>query len=799
MNMLYFESGEKRLVKIHNHLPKLLSLPYLPVILAPFVLLAPVYLAGKALYWGTPYLQFVPWWFRAQQLLGLGSSVLWDPLTGMGAPLIANYQSALFYPPTWLYLLAGWLKGLPGIAWMQAPLIAAHLAWAGLGMIQFAKELKLKPMAQMVGGLAFGLSGYLLTRSGFLSINAAVSWTPWILWGAARLSNDADEINFFRGKESQDNHLRDFLFSGIRLGVLIGCQLLAGHAQVSWYTLVLAGLWVTFLGKGKVFIRWLGFAASAILGVGMAMVQLLPTFEYLSQSQRSSAVDYEFAMNYSFSPWRLSGLVAPDLFGNPARGGFWGYGNYWEDAIYIGLVGFVFALVALFHWKKHRKLTVFLFIIITGSMLLAFGQNTLIFPWLYEHVPTFDMFQAPTRWSLLTVWGLALLGSLGMDLWQKPSGKSLYVLRLATAGAAAVIAGAAVGWYLLRVNSETPQLLSMVQSLALMGFWAVLIGILLLRTPAEEAESSWWQHSVVVVMVLDLLVSVWGLLPGIDVGLYRTSIGNQTELEEILGKGRIYLPLEEERKLKFEAYFNFESFQSRNDWMELPETLLPNSFVYAGIASANNFDPLVPARYAAWMAELDAAPIAVREKMLNLMAVSVVEREDVSQPFGVRFEQIESTPEPLRWFGCAEVAADEKKALAMTLSVESGVEKLILEAAQFSGQPDCAGTYHANLVVLEEKPEELVVKISTQDRGWLHWSEVWYPGWKAWVDEEETNLLRANYLFRAVEVPPGEHIIRISYEPLLYKMGVMISVVTWAAVLFSGYLLVNKRSSQKNI
>ena len=45
-------------------------------------------------------------------------------------------------------------------------------------------------------------------------------------------------------------------------------------------------------------------------------------------------------------------------------------------------------------------------------------------------------------------------------------------------------------------------------------------------------------------------------------------------------------------------------------------------------------------------------------------------------------------------------------------------------------------------------------------------SEVYYPlGWKAFIDGEPAPLLRANFLFRAVSVPPGSHVVEMRFEP----------------------------------
>ena len=89
------------------------------------------------------------------------------------------------------------------------------------------------------------------------------------------------------------------------------------------------------------------FSGAVALAVALAAVQPLPTAEYLLESQRSAAVDYEFAMTYSFWPWHFLSFLAPGLFGHPAVGDYWGYANYWEDAVYIGLIPFVLGAAAL--------------------------------------------------------------------------------------------------------------------------------------------------------------------------------------------------------------------------------------------------------------------------------------------------------------------------------------------------------------------------------------------------------------------------------------------------------------------
>ena len=326
------------------------SLPFLPLWLAPLVLFAPLLLRGEALFWGTPFLQFVPWRSWAWETLSSGHLPLWNPLVGMGAPLAANYQSALFYPPNWLLLILAAAGGPAWLAWGGTLLVIAHLAWSGVGMAWLVRRLGMNPLAQVVSGLAFGMGGYLVARAGFFSINAAVSWLPWILAAGTRLAVP----DGLASSDAVGKGWRSLAMRTLPLAICLAFQLLAGHAQTAFYTLLLLAAWTCLWGW--LLARWKGLrqaAAGLVLAVGLgaalAAIQLFPTAEYLQQSQRSSSVDFNYAMNYSFFPLRFLTLLAPNLLGSPAWGNYLlKADNYWEDAVYIGLLPLLLALGTIF-------------------------------------------------------------------------------------------------------------------------------------------------------------------------------------------------------------------------------------------------------------------------------------------------------------------------------------------------------------------------------------------------------------------------------------------------------------------
>ncbi|MBN2548592.1 MAG: YfhO family protein [Anaerolineales bacterium] len=778
----------------------ILRLPYLPLWLAAFGLLSPVILTGKALFWGTPLLQFIPWWSYAWQTLLSGHLPLWNPLVGMGAPLLANYQSGLFYPPYWLNFGLYLAGGASWMAWGQAFLVVFHLVWAGLGMIRLLRRLGLGVLAQAVGGLAFGLCGYLVARAGFFSINSTAAWLPWILYYLLALPDrQADRLGRL-----------------LRLSACLAMQLLAGHAQTTWYTLLLAGAWAGFWGwqsarvagqvrpgpsswlvglKGSTK-AWMELALALSLAAVIAAVQLLPTAEYLLQSQRAAAVDYELAMNYSFWPWRLITLLAPTFFGSPVQGDYWGYGNFWEDAIYIGLLPLLLGLAAwLSAFRRRppagqvqlpvRALAWFLFALICLAFVFGLGKNTLIFPWLYQHVPTFDLFQAPARYLIWAEFGLAILTALGAERWRRPVKRGLYWTRLGAMGAFAVTLGSGLAWYFMGDIGPT-----FVRAAALAGGWGLGAGLLSLIAPLSDEEAASeqpskmiispqaWEWAVAAFVMADLLAAGWGANPGVSLEVYRQS-PLLADVRQKAEGGRIYLPSQDEQALKFERFLRFDTFQINEEWLNMRAVRLPNLNLLDGLPSANNFDPLLPGRYVSWIEDLEQAGPDLQPRLFDLMGVSLLEVADASQPYGVRY-QARLGAQRLRLVPCSTYVSNADLARRLVLSGQVDFEQMVvIEAAQPEPSSPCEqGLVKAGEAALvSEGPNQVVIQVRTERARWLVLSDTWYPGWRAWLDGERVDILPADYLFRGLEIPAGEHQVVLRYQPLSFWLGLAISLI----------------------
>ncbi len=80
-------------------------------------------------------------------------------------------------------------------------------------------------------------------------------------------------------------------------------------------------------------------------------------------------------------------------------------------------------------------------------------------------------------------------------------------------------------------------------------------------------------------------------------------------------------------------------------------------------------------------------------------------------------------------------------------------------------------------------PQYSIVDVNLGEDALLVTSEAYYPGWRAFVDGRETDILRADYYLRAVPMPAGSHELEFVFEPLSFKVGAAISLATLLVVL----------------
>jgi hypothetical protein len=741
------------------------KIAYIFLVIGPCILLFPAILAEKAMFWGLPELQFYPWRALAFDQILHGYMPLWNPYNGFGSPLLANYQIALFYPATWLLFIFYWIGNLEGMVWGHMLMNVGHMILAGIGMFKVANHHGISITGATLAGISLSLGGYLVARFGFFSMVWTAAWFPWI---------------FLYTMKAYQLNLKPVL---IKLLFSVVMMLLAGHAQLSWYILLFCFIWLVFQITSPLkmwFKRVLNIIYTWMFAVLICAIQLFPTAEFLFQSQRSSAVDLETALTYSFWPWHFLNFINPSVFGNPGLGNYWGYGAYWEDSVYFGLLPFllVIASAVIFlrnniQQKCNRREQVFFGSMILIGSLFALGKNLPLFPWLVQHVPTFDMFNAPSRFMIWVVFSASLLTGFTFDQWKKPVGKVLYWTRLGTAGGFGVGIGA--GLMMLTKPTLEPTFIVAAFQLSILIF---LSGILYLLNPFTDVEPiqnirvKTWQGFVIFFVLSDLMLLSMHSIPVDDLSRIRELSRNHSSSE------RIYWREADDYQYRYNTVLDFSNYNNTLEASSLGKSQLANVNLFNHTSSLNNFEPMRLASYDNFMHALNFMPQTQQLAILAGMGVGTYIHLNSKEKTSIDRIDLASS-EPVQFYSTA-AHAESVNDFVEQYSLQPGLyimpQKHPQEISLDVVTPEIQNSVAIEALIWEANVIQFDVKIPHE--GWLLITDANAAGWRASVDEKSTPIYSANGFVKAIQISAGSHVVRFVYWPDSFTVGMVISLVS---------------------
>ena len=95
------------------------------------------------------------------------------------------------------------------------------------------------------------------------------------------------------------------------------------------------------------------------------------------------------------------------------------------------------------------------------------------------------------------------------------------------------------------------------------------------------------------------------------------------------------------------------------------------------------------------------------------------------------------------------------------------------------------------------RPNEVTVIVDAPQAGFLVLNDTYHPDWKAWVNGEEVEVRRANYLVRAVEVPMGKSTVLFRFVSRYHRIGMTISLLALCLLAVPVAILLFRRRPWK--
>lgn len=362
----------------------------------------------------------------ASQWSATGHIPLWNPEIFGGMPYVGAMHGDIFYPTAWLRLV------LPTDIAMNLGFFV-HYILAGVFTYLLLRMIRASWTGAVVGGLAYQLSGVVASyvspgHDGKLFVTALLPLGLIALVMA----------------------LRDRRWEGYPLLALtVGLALLSPQFQMAYYFLIVAGLFALYLTFGlqpgrplALQLRDLGLALGAVaLGFGVAMIQILPFYEYLPYSPRAEGYyGYEGSVSFAI-PWEH----VPEFFLSHFVGSlstYWGSNFLKLHSEYLGLPVVGLAVLGAATPGPRRKLVLWLGGIGILFLLISLGGSTPFYRVWWAVMPFVKQTRAPGMAFFVVAFVAALLAALGVDRLQAGEGKGVPKVWFAVAVAVAVLAAA---------------------------------------------------------------------------------------------------------------------------------------------------------------------------------------------------------------------------------------------------------------------------------------------------------------------------------------------------------------------
>ncbi len=716
---------------------------------------------------------------------------LWNPYSFCGSPLLANGQTGLLYPLSWIYRILPLGAALIVIA-------VAKLSFCGIFAFLFYRKLDFQRQACLLGALALMFGTLTVVWLGYPASFTLVTM-PFLFWA-----------------------LQNYLSSGDRrhiawMAVGYGLLFLGGGLQTAFLLSLASALYFALAAPRVKLYPALGVAA--LLGFCLAAPQLLPFLEYLREG---AASHFRGGFGWKLYPWfTLQSWVMPRFFGDPRAGNFWGFSSYLGEAAYIGIAPLLLAAVGLVFAQKNR----FYWSILAVAGFGILGLYAAPAQEFLKRLPFLSHLDN-NKLPALVVFGVVSFAVAGLDYLLREAaggrGRPALVWHITALLWTALAAGAAFFFRDAIRELGLQRFLTGELWFQLGALLSVTATFWLCRIRRLRAAAAAWILLALTAGDLFRLSLYYYPSPQIERSLPRSTAVEF--LQQNSGEGRflglagwvppeisILYRLQDARGIDGMTPFRFYEILGRIDpavhdllarlqaGAPRPGTWAPGTLFFRSIEHhLNTTDPEIRSA----LRQLDYWSYDVTRienpGLLSVLGVRyIVGPKGAAAPAVAGFPLVHSSDADV-WENPAalprafvstrpEFVVSEAEALA-TISApgfEAGKAAVInLQGRSLPSQQVRAGQRDLLPARIDSyAPGQVRISAEAPEGGWLVLSDLYYPGWEAFIDGVPATIYQGNYLFRAVELSPGQHQLRFVYRPASLRTGIVLCILALAVIV----------------
>lgn len=754
---------------------------------------------------------------------------LWNPHLVSGFPQWHLPDPNLIYPFNVLFLL------LP-FNWAMAWIIGLHHLIAGVGMFVWLRFHRMEAFICLTFGVVFSLSGYMVSLHNNHGFMVACAWMPWCLVALDRWMRQTSIYNFAVMATFAGIHLvcgRPDITYYFAIYVALYVALFAGvgyfrPARKVWVSMPFLLAFIACLASIMLLALWelRDFAENLVIGheYEAAREWSLPPLQLFTLLVPKLFGD-------SFYSNELKKLIGPEAFGF----------NLFIISIYAGIGLLLHMALAALAWRRSRLIAIHL--LLFGVLLLfSMGDSNILFPYLWEYLPGLKTIRYPVKAFGVVMLSACFLGACGLQLfYQRRLGKTTMVWQFG-----ALLFFVLVGVYLSttgqilafleQLGSGTDVDLSHARYTAVAhiltsGYWLFLAVF-----TCHVTVNYFYSRQRVPKWLFQILVA--GLFT-LDITYHNSDLLWLTTPENWFQHTPVHtqirqrmLPVQQTQRLYYHnespptppgflpeyvhhtiwrtmQYSDAMFFSSR----AIPEEILTthgylaptaNLFHYQRILRVANFFPLNNARKADLLAVMgthvvytngeNGKPFDFSKKyyknpmFLKKYNLSLAELKRTLPRAHLKGKYLLSPqPEPI----VELMTSGKSKPHGGKITTFDPWKQVILSDMRQIEKPLNAfiqKTYTPGHWVereptwIESDANQLILAVANRKKKFLVVSDVYFEGWRVWVDGVEQPLLLANFYQRAVALPPGIHAVRFEYHPAAFWNGLGVMAVGWGMI-----------------
>lgn len=736
--------------------------------------------------------QIYVWKEFAAEQFARGYFPLWNPYTFSGQPLAANFQSSVYYPLNVFYFLTDSRN-----AWILLVTIQPFLA--GIFMYLAIKSFKLPNIPALFGSIAFMFSSYLITWLENGNVSQSYLWLPLTIYA----------INKFFEKFK----IRYFL----TLTIAIALSTFAGHPQTVIYIAIATFLFFTYKTfENKLSFKYLIYyfvsLATALL---LCSIQLLPTYSFY----QTSPIHLPFAKDvFDKSILPLPNLItffASDFFGHPATNNFWNV-SYGDFSPYFGVIPIVFSLWGIYKLFKKKFIR---FATLTSAFFIVAATNgPVTFLIKQFQIPLLDA-TSPSRFLSITFLFLIIISAFGISdfLENLKSEKylksflkflcalsSVYILMWGFTFLGKLILKPQETW-LINLSVTQHNLILPTAMFLVIPF--SVIALIIFKKIKVFNEPLVKYGIILAIFIVTVVGGVYYSNKFLPVAPKKfifpdhpilTWLNNNAGINRFYGGGTAHIDY------NFPVHYQIFGLEGY-DTLRLER--------YAQLL-ASSFTGKVPQTYFRSDAVVPDNNNGYRKRLFDLLGVKYLLDKEDNPKTGAdwhyeRFpgdnikgivqynrHQIYLREDAMpRVFTSNDfvVAQNDDEIINNIYNSNFNLTTIILEESpnlEITNSPESFKIPE----IISYLPNITVFRTNNDSNSILFLSDAYSKGWKAYVDNNQVPILRADYAFRAVAVPGGEHIIKFEYFPDSFRYGLYLTIFSSIAIiLLLGWSILKKK------